>query len=252
MEELDRRIAQYLAQELPPEEVKQFEQELEANPEMGRALEAAVRAEVAIQQQLAQDYMTTFTAKYQTLKKEGNLTDPGQIRAFWTTGLVAVVAAALALLFLWRGSLTETETYDMSTLYAQYYEAPEYMETKSAQATDSLWQITLIQLKSGQQETAIPNLQLLIADPSFEFKSEALLYLGHAYMEQKQFEKAIEAYQQVTHDLQTADWYMALAYIGQERSRAALRQLQKVQKYPYYTEKAQELIQMLERLNQAS
>ncbi|MEO0582696.1 MAG: tetratricopeptide repeat protein [Bacteroidota bacterium] len=250
MEELDRRIAQYLAQELPPEEVRQFEQELEANPEMGRALEAAVRAEVAIQQQLVQDYMRTFTAKYQILKKERNLTDPGQVRALWTTGLIAVVAAVLALLFLWRGSLTET--YDMSALYAQYYETPEYMETKSSQTTDSLWQITLIQLKSGQQETAISNLKLLIADPSFDFKSEALLYLGHAYMEQKQFEKAIEAYQQVTHDLQTANWYMALAYIGQERSRAALRQLQKVQQYPYYKEKAQELIQMLEKLNRAS
>lgn len=250
MEELNRRIAQYLAQELPPEEVEQFEQELEANPEMAQAFKAAVRAEVAIQQSLEADYMTTFSAKYQVLKKEGSLRDPAQVRALWTTGAVALVAAALALLFLWRG--TVSPTYDMDDLYTQYYQSPEYAESKAITDSDSLWQATLILLKSGQQDAAIVNLKFLLSDPTFPYPSEAQLYLGHAYMERKDFGNAVEAYQKVTHDLQTADWYIALAYIGQKRSQAALRQLKKVEQYPFYQERARELIDMLERLNQAS
>ena len=151
--------------------------------------------------------------RYQELKQQKKLADPGRVRALWTTGLVAVAAAIVVILFLFRGPSTSPEII-IPQLYAQYYEPGEFEESKSINTQDSLWLEAITFLKNGQHDEGIQQLKILVSDSSFTHLSKAYLYMGHALMELEAFDQAIGAYKKVTDDRQTSDWYIGMAFLG--------------------------------------
>lgn len=164
-----------------------------------------------------------------------------------STGSWLAIAASIALLILAGYFLLGPASNTTDNLFATHYERFEWdAETRSTQ-TDELQQLT--QLYNSQNTT-----EFLQAAENGQWSPaqnpQLALALGSSYLEQGQYEKAIQYFETAsTNSLfeSEAQWYLALTYLKQEKASEATELLQVLKEgsSDYYANKASELINAL-------
>lgn len=164
-----------------------------------------------------------------------------------STGNWLAIAASIALLIVAGYLLFGTNTNSSENLFAAHYERFEWdAETRSSQ-TNPLQELSQLYNSENTREflKAAENGQWLP-----EQNPQLALALGSSYLEQKQYEKAIQYFETASTNTlfqSEAQWYLALTYLKQEKTSKAIELLQvlKQESSDYYANKADELINAL-------
>jgi tetratricopeptide (TPR) repeat protein len=165
-----------------------------------------------------------------------------------STGSWLAIAASIALLILAGYFLLGPASNTSDNLFAAHYERFEWnAETRSTQ-TDELQQLTQLynSQNTGEFLQAAENGQWSPAQ-----NPQLALALGSSYLEQGQYEKAIQYFETASTNTlfeSEAQWYLALTYLKQEKTDKTIEILQNLeqQNTSFYANKAQQLLDKLD------
>lgn len=248
-EELYELVASYMQNQLSEPERKAFEARLEtddtfraqAKPLMLGELAAAFGREDELRQRMGQ-WM-------ETIKQDPSQTQPpARIQPLWVRMAIAASVALLLLIVLPR--LFPPPKVDPAQLFTENFDPYLPPETRSQEPLlDSALQAAHIAILTGDYEVGIQQLTLILdtAQLTPEGKTEEQLYLGSAYLQHDQPQKALEVFQQIAdQDQPVVRWYQALAYLAiGDKEAASERMQQLVLRKGYYERKAKALLEMM-------
>ena len=264
-EEIYLLIDQYLNNQLSEAEREAFEKRCESDPEFAKEVKLQTQAEYVVRVAGREERRNAFNQVFEDIQQEAPVMPFWQNRR-WQIGLVA---AAIALLFLFFGRNLISPKTDPESLFAQNFTSLSLSIDRSQYGEDGrdgenssiedtwLDGAELYQIKEYEQ--AIPLLEKVVSDESFKELPKAHLYLGLAYLEAYKrtaspdkalLEKAIKQLEDVpsqSYFIDDADWYQALALLGLGDKEAALVILEEMVKdgYHYKSDIAKKIIDNL-------
>jgi len=246
------QIEAYLAGNLSPEKVADFEARCRQDAQWAEATRLHLLARQALHEAGREALKARLDQRYQPEKRTGAIRRPIW-RQPWPYALVAALALLLLLVW-WPNPSRPSSTQE---LYAAYMELPVPSGLRSS-TEDSLslrWELAMQAFQDSAYQRAIHQLGALLQDSSFMRQSgdRARLYLGVAHLQLAQFEQAqtylasIEA-SSLYHD--QAQWYRVLAYLRADQIRAATPLLRTIaeQENHYRQAQAERLLTQVESL----
>lgn len=234
-------IDRYLHGQLTEDERQAFEARCRDDAAFADEVRRQVAAEYTAREMGREARRAEFNALYDELAPPA----PGRIRRLWTRGAIATaVAAGLALLvlFAWPDSPSAQDLY--VTYQGDAPVASFYKGEAEAGTTYQRFAQALAAYNQGQYLAAMPILEALLADSTFERPNTAHFFLGLSYLYAHDEALADGQQPDVTYlsaaiqelglveagsgFAQQAQWQLALAYLRADRpadARATLREI---------------------------
>ncbi len=232
------QIDRYAEGEMSTAERKVFEAELASNTDLKQAYEAYLLGNEAIEQGIE----NSLRSQLQAWAAEGETpmaatlgsANPNRptakvvaMRPNWTRWAVAASVVLLAgfMLFRWAGSSSSPN----EALFAANYVLPDVPQMRSGEASGNPLELGYQSMQSGDFATAADVFQ--VVPTGNDRYPEAQLWLGHAALQLKQYDRAIAAFANAAqrNDLkikEKAQWNLALAYLAAGRTEdAAFREM---------------------------
>ncbi|MEL6673861.1 MAG: tetratricopeptide repeat protein [Bacteroidota bacterium] len=242
MEDKLARIEAFVLDQLSQEDRAAFEAELVADAVLAAEVAQFREAQAAAEAQGQVMLKASFREKYQAGKTNSGLS---------ITWYMAAAAAVLVLALVYWWSRPES-ALTTDALYAQYNQPVDLSLERGSGAADSLFSLANAAYQAGEFEGAIPLLEELLADSTFDRKPYARLHLGICYQQLRQWEvaeQALEAIPPASSFYYQARWHLALISLKQEDVTVARTRLQLlVDQSRTYGPQAQELLQALQKL----
>jgi len=226
------KIENYLLGRMSAEEKQAFEEQMSRNTELKKQVQQQkwIQEAVLDKEALAfREKMNKWEAKVSGKKKVISLRR------------VVGIAAAVLILIVAGYWLLWPQQYSAEELFASYYSAPEpqsilpasYYATRQGRTGDdtldmTLWREARQLLEQQQWADALEKMEEVPVS-EVAFPSEYYYELGILYLENKQYEQAVEALQQVDNGQAFGkSWYLALTYLALgdiENTRTQLKSL---------------------------
>ncbi|MEM9674636.1 MAG: hypothetical protein ACFB15_11705 [Cyclobacteriaceae bacterium] len=243
----DQRIQDYLADALEGEELKDFENQMQQDPELA--------AEVAGYQNLERglhgigvEHLATEISAWEADYQQAQTTETKAVpfRPYYA------VAAAITLLIVTGIFLFWNPTPDMAELYAQHYTPYEDMILDRSDATEGTQELLVQGMEAynnQQYAQAEERLQEYLTQAPDQYG--AALYLGIAQLETDRFEAAEASFTTALQDAnfeQQAQWYLSLLYLKSDQPEETLTALQTIANSPqhYKNREATALLEEIE------
>ncbi|MBN2699281.1 MAG: tetratricopeptide repeat protein [Bacteroidales bacterium] len=253
----DRHIIQkYLDHELSEKEMIQFEQDLEASPELLADLNLFQEVDEAI----ADTDVLDFRAQLTDLRNENHRSETGRKFLRFTRPWHYAASAALALLVAIGLATILGRPLSNKDLFKKYMKPYELVLTNRAQdaninmnvATEELLmqQASRYYLLKDYEQAIFYYEKVLEANSG---KMDASLYSGIAYMETDQYDKASTSFNKVIeqHDnmfLEKAEWYLGLCFLATNETDRARRQFARIaSSSSYYKDEAFKILKKMQR-----
>ncbi|MCB9348273.1 MAG: tetratricopeptide repeat protein [Lewinellaceae bacterium] len=225
-------IESYLEGQLDANAREAFEERMKAEPDLARELELHRELGQALSEQKA----LALEGALLSIREERQIQQPqARVRSLPTR--LRLIAAAISFLALAGLAYLFWPTGE-SALVAAYYEPyPLYLNTRSASEGEATWREQLeaatVQYQSGNYAAALPAFQALITStdqnaPYHFYAGICQLELGRPLEASIHLKEA--AGQQDAQFLQPATWYLALAYLQQDRKRDARILLESIER----------------------
>lgn len=225
-------MQKYLDHELSEKEMIQFEQELEASPELLADLNLFQEVDEAI----ADTEVLDFRAQLTDLRDEKKGNEPGRKFLRFTRPWHYAASAAIALLVA-IGVATvlgrPLSNKDLFKKYMKLYEAVLINRSVDANVNSEIarmevWmqQASKYYLAENYEQAIVWYEKVLQENPA---KMDASYYSGISYMETEQFEKAGISFNKVIEQrdnmfLENAEWYLGLCFLATNEDELAKRQ----------------------------
>jgi TolA-binding protein len=138
-------------------------------------------------------------------------------------------------------------------MVANYYKAPQAPAVRGdLQTSPSLWEQALLAYNDKQYTSAAQLFEKVLKRPEFDQRDAAYYYLGNIYLAEKQFPSALKYLKQVSHRsllYPDAQWYIALAYLGNHQQEEAVLLLNQIgaDEVHHQQENAKQLLERLRR-----
>ena len=244
-EKLFETMENYINGRMTAEEQQSFEQEMSSNPELREELEMHRKLVSSIETESVRHMLEQIHEENFSQEETPLVSLRSRARYF-----PLAIAASVALLILAGWWVFSWQSSQPEALYATYYSPDEGLPTTLGYMDDAQFAEGMISYKMGDYAEALDYWQpLLSADPA----NDTLNYYGGlAYLGSGQAEKAIAHLEKVTANegsaYQTdARWYLALAYLKNERTTEAQALLQILtEEDSPYREASREILEKLE------
>lgn len=224
-------IERYASGQMTAAERQAFEAELARNAELKQAYELYRLGDEVLEQGIENDLRKQLKswaaedATSGTAALGGGSTQPrAQVIPMQTTWARWAVAASVVLLagfffFRWAGS-----GYTDASLFATHYEKPTQSTFRSAAGANDPFETGFKALENNNLPAAIDFFQSL--PPKDARYAEAQYWLGHAALQDKQYDRAIAAFQAVigrdeVKFTEKAQWNLVLTYLAAGRTEEA-------------------------------
>ena len=259
-------VQRYLDKEMSDEEIKHFESELKTNPDLYEELLFHKEVDGAIKELLEENLFIKNLEKahasyLKTMEKGGKVNIFSRKFAFMpkadrpkTRPIVWYAAAAMATMVIGTASYFAivSNNNSPSGLYAEYkipYDAPSVQRSGSGNQSEDLFMSVLALFNQKDYKACIASCDKLLAKG--DTRSSIFYYKGLALLETDDAANAIVNLQKTATDSQSelqqeAEWYLGLAYLKTEDTDNAKKQFTRIKDlYPYYKERATEILQKL-------
>ncbi|MEM7368985.1 MAG: tetratricopeptide repeat protein [Bacteroidota bacterium] len=221
-----RRIEQYLAGELTPEETEALRQRIQTDAAFAASVKSVILSKYAARTGAKQTIVADFEKRYEA--QESLILQPfWKRRTVWMYASVASIVLFIAF-GIWNSQ--QNPAVPSAQLFSQYYERPAPPGIRGEPNQDQ-WLGAVQEFKAQHWPEAIDHLERVLADSSFQFRPRAHFFLGICQMELKQAEAAIRQFQLVDSlsvFFPQAEWYTALAYLQSEDMEEAEKILVKI------------------------
>ncbi len=239
-------LKRYQSDQLSPAEQAAVEARRQNDPEFAEALRSYDRLHQTIQHYGDQQLDTRLSELGASLLQQ----NPREIRPIRTPNrrMIWLAAAAAAVLVLAVLSVVFWPRTQLApeALFAAHF-APKSAPGERGSTESDLWPRALDHYAAREYATAIGNFDRLLADSSFQFPDQALLYQGISYLALDQTQAAIERLEQVSpekYEHDDAQWFLALAWLKTGEAQKARHTFQFIaqQKSHPYQAQAQQLL----------
>ncbi|MEM6804378.1 MAG: tetratricopeptide repeat protein [Bacteroidota bacterium] len=234
------RIEAYCSGKLSAKELEEFQAQYRDDPKFAEQVDLFAHAQDAIEALGQRELKAAFRQKYQEEHKV--------VRPRWSKGylLAAAVAVLLLIFFLYQNNSSSLSPRE---LYAEYGSFESLSFERDANEADSLFLAANAYYNEQKFAEAIPILEDLLQDSSFQRKEYALLHLGISRMRNQEEREANKSLEQILPQSSfyfQAQWNLALNYLKQAQAEEALPILQKLQQESRgYGKKAEEILRQL-------
>lgn len=220
--ELSDRIERYLLNQMNNNEQKQFQLELERNPDLKKITEKKAILISGIKAGFENQLKEKLKREDQYLNGRKR-----NRRFIFIPGIAAAIFIAFAAYFF-----INKMRHDPVRLYAEYYQSYPNVNQPLTRDLDQN-ENPFFLYEKGEYRKALDRFNSRLE--AFPGDEAAIFYSGIIYMELKDFKEAIEYFKNVTDLGQTrfsrpAQWYMALSYIALGNSEMALENLREIAK----------------------
>ncbi len=258
MEQLDYEyFKRYVRNQLSGEERQVFEERLETDKAFARQVHSfallyesiLVAGEAELDEQLRQ--LGRQLLQREQERPEQPVTQlSGKRSPKFPRYLLAIAAAVLALAVLLPLLLLNRAPAGPEELYAEHFSLPPLPEARgddAAPVTIAPWREAYL---AGEYGKAIAELNKLLADENYRYRSEAHLYLGLSHLALEEPQAALAAFEQVSPDsfyIEEAGWYRALTHLKlkeTEKARELLAEIAAKGNHPRRGEAAEILAQL--------
>ena len=243
------QIEAYLAGELNAEEKTAFEQKLQSDPNLAEevALQRDTHQLLDLYQQVSyKDKLKAIDAEMagtEPMEAETKVIPLFQRRGFQLAAAAVMVLVVAAFLLMNRGKSPSQLADEAYTTY------PNLTTLRGDEAgLDSIMNRGMAAYSTGNYAVAIEELRLAASQQTDD--PETVFYLGLAQLGDKQPGAAIQHLSSVRTDPdygQTADWYLALAYLFEDNAQEAQEVLKEIVATPShaYKDKANTILEQL-------
>jgi tetratricopeptide (TPR) repeat protein len=213
----------YLAKELTPSELAEFETRLQTDAEFRTEVETYLKARKVIQtygrEKMAGEIRDQYGQFLQNRKRTRNL---------WTYSSISVAAALLILLAVWLPGKQDAGKWAES--WISNTEAPAMRS--GTPGADSLLREAHSRFNAGKFEEAIQAYLPLAEDPAFTRSSEAIYFLGLSYLKGGKATEAVPWLQKAEYPyVQEAEWYLTLAWLQAGQTDSVSQMLDRIESY---------------------
>ena len=253
----DRHIIQkYLDEELSEKEMIQFEQDLEANPDLLADLNLFQEVDEAI----ADTDVLDFRAQLSDLRNKNHRSDTGKYFPRFTRPWHYAASAAIALLVAIGLATILGRPLSNKDLFKKYMKPYELVLTNRTQEANSskdaareellMQQASKFYLMEDYEQAIFYYEKVLELNSG---KMDASLYSGIAYMETEQYNEAGLKFNRVIehHDnmfFEKAEWYLGLCYLATNEDDRARRQFARIaSSNSFYKEEALKILRKMKR-----
>ena len=240
------KIIAYTNHTLSDSERRQFEKELENDPTLSDAVDAYNDSRDVLLSGGRKEIRNLVENAFEN-QANNKKTKPGISRLRIVMGLAAAVLLLITTFFVFDIFKTAPSP---EALFATHFEMPAPPAVRSG-ATDQIenWQEAIGAYSSGEFNTVIELMKLVLQNPDFTQKEEARLIMGAAYLQLDQNKNALTQFQEVNPISSfkgQADWLAALTYLKIGELEAARLSLQSiVEKNGYKSKEAKDILQHL-------
>lgn len=228
------RIESYVEGTNPPEEKRQFEEDLEENSDLKKEYQAYL----ATQEALGDLALTEVRARVARIAQH----PPQEAKKIQLNRSVLAVAAGFLMLIAALAFLYGRQQYSDQNLFAQQYESPNWSPIRGADIATEKYDQAVAAIQGGNRAKAM---ELLEGISSAEgVYANAQYTLGHLQLEGQQAGDAIQTFETLQ-DLkdkryqENVEWFLALAHLQAGNETLTYRHLGVIlqnQQHPYYTD----------------
>ncbi|MEM9820563.1 MAG: hypothetical protein AAF985_05805 [Bacteroidota bacterium] len=247
MEEFYSQIDAYLQGSLQGEERTAFEQQMQSDADLSRAVEEQRKAMQLLDIVHNSRLKANLQEIHQNVVKKEPPTTPKSKGASKWWGLLVVLALLLALFYFWKNqsSPQEGSPPDPKILYAEYHETYPVRIASRSQDTDPRLVEASQAYQSGNFVIALQKFEALItnAEPAIAYFATGLCHL-----ELRQFEAARQVFQNLLSDPlygEPTQWYLSLALLQLNDLEGCKKQLKAIQDPSEFYTQAQQLLNSL-------
>lgn len=242
-------VEAYLQNELSESDRKAFEARLKSEPQFRDTVKPLMLAGLSARIGREEDLRQRMSKWMEDIKQDPPKSKVvSMIRPLYV-GLAIAAAIALVLLIV-LPRFNTSEDFNGERLFAENFEPYLPPETRSSALTlDSALQMAHVAILEGNYDEGIAQLEAVVdttALPAAVLQKE-LLYLGSAYLQAGQAEKALETFQIINYPQSTeVRWYTALTYLrlgDKESTMTLLKAL--ASSNDYYGKAAKKLLEDL-------
>ena len=240
----DELIQKFLDGKLDSEGLREFEKEMEKNPELDKEVKGLQEIELGLRSAGVDKFKTEVKAwetEYQD-SQSGNETKVRSLSVYFS------IAASVAVLLVAGIYFMSSRTVDYQTLYADNFTPYEDMVLVRGEGDEAL-SSGMTAYNAQQYELAIQKLTSYV--DQFPGHYGVALYIGISQMELNNYSDALTNFELAQKDpmfKQQAQWYQALLFIKSEqldKAKAALQGIIDLEGH-YKKEAAKELLGRLE------
>ena len=239
------RIEQYESGALTATERADFERDLAERSELQEALALYRQANHAIEQQVENNLrrqLQQWTAE-DIRASETDTRPGGRVVSIGTVWMRWAVAASVLFLLGWFGFSWAGSHFSDQALYSAYYEKPADSAFRAGGSEAHPLQVGFDALLNGNNAAAVSFFSAIV--PDNDRYAEAQYYLGHAAVQLKQYDTAIQAFQRCAQRnepkfREKAEWNLLLAYLAAGRTgdpafKALLDRMAQSDDHSYHT-----------------
>lgn len=212
-EEIFNRIEKYLTGELIGKERDDFAKAIASDQELKKQVQSHMGVDQLLEYQLEKDLRQNMEQWSSPLKGK-NMSMARRLRR------IGSIAAGFAILLI-GGFWYAGSNYGRQALISKYYSVPISPLTRVTTVdTDDPYNLGMESFSAQQWEQAITFLSTV--EPGFTHYDDARLYLGHAYLNQKEYEAANSIFDSLELMDPSLDWLHVLSLMGSRSNKDSL------------------------------
>ncbi|MCK9413337.1 MAG: hypothetical protein M0Q53_13640 [Prolixibacteraceae bacterium] len=240
----------YLNEDLDPEALSLFEDELMYNTELAADLNFHKEVDKAIAEAdimaLRDNLRNIAREQHDQVNEKRGIATPKTKKLFW------YAAASVIVIMLVFTSLIRNKSYSSQQLYANYYQPYKSGEgvSRSALSSSSGLNIALREINQGKYQEALKSMTMIPVMGRDGYSIN--FYSGVAYQELGEYNRAIGSFSEVVHHgdnllVEQSEWYIGLCYLRIDERGKALEQFKLIaSRKGFYGEQSNKLLQQLE------
>jgi len=238
-------IEEYIDGNLYGQELEDFHNEIESNPELYNAVDISMEINEAVSDKGFMDMRNKLTLQ------NSQFTSPSALlniqNDLFRTWHIAAASFALILVVGGLWFILSNKTFSTERLVSKYYKpAHPIMQVRSLEVnSDEAFREAFQFYQQNDFKNALKYFNAL------DNQITAKFYSGICYIELEQFNYAIESFEYVINDkdnlfVEQAEWYMGLIYLMNNQKSEAISQFNKISSSKsYYANQAKEILKYL-------
>lgn len=227
------RIESYVEGTNSAEEKREFENDLEENPDLQEEYQAYLATKKAIDEFVKEEILAKLDEIAQR-KPVPEVKVLGLTRRTWAMAAGVLILIG-ALMFLYGH-----QEYSDDRLFAKQYERPSWDSNRGDQPTNSTYDKAISSLQNNEVEEAADQLSKVGRDD--EAYNVALYVMAHLQLQADAGEEAVETFNALKQQndkryQENVDWFLALAYLKVGEESMVDQQINTIlqnEQHPYY------------------
>lgn len=236
MKDQDTFIDQFFNKELGQQELQEFQQRVNSDPEFKEEVQFRMSLQKATAQQEATDRIQKTAIKKRLKELDATAAAQPQTKVRSLGGWIAAAAAIGMLLFaaVWMFNNEGTSPQNLTADFFEKNYTPYEADITLKSATTNTLIAELDKAYKAKDYTSSISISNSILK-EFPNDAEILLIKGNSLLEKNQLDDALNIFDSVTNALYAdeANWYAAMVLIKQNKIEAAKARLQKIKRGQY-------------------